>query len=329
MKFTTNYFTLGRIAFGVGALSFLPSAKAAFAQCVAGWEWSYNSEGQNPCEIAGSLQAPCLGFSVYELGPLSEGTNYVTPQKSDTAQKKCGCNTIIYSLYASCAVCQRNYTATPITWAFWSQFCDNVYVTQYPFDIPYNASVPHWTFVNYTDGAFDPVRAKAAGRDPEATPKAPSVISISSSSTNSPPSTNPLTGITSTRTSGTGTSSIPPSTSSPSTSSGGNNSGSTKTNVGAIAGGVVGGVVGLAGLVGLAFFFLKRRRGSGNADVLGPNQMAYNPANTQQPYEPPKIYNPADPSTFPSPISGDDSSHSAGYTTNYYQQGRYNGAAEL
>lgn len=29
---------------------------------------SYNSEGQNPCEIAGSLQAPCLGYCASPIG---------------------------------------------------------------------------------------------------------------------------------------------------------------------------------------------------------------------------------------------------------------------
>ena len=57
----------------------------------------------------------CLQTAIYELGPLSNGSNYVTPQKNDTDQKKCGCNTIIYSLYASCAICQFAPTATPIT----------------------------------------------------------------------------------------------------------------------------------------------------------------------------------------------------------------------
>ena len=59
--------------------------------------------------------------------------------------------------------------------------------------------------------------------------------------------------------------------------------------------------------------------------------MTYNPTLGQQNYEPPKLYNPADPSTFPTSVSGGDSSHSGGgnYTTNPHQPGRYNGAAEL
>ena len=88
--------------------------------------------------------------------------------------------------------------------------------------------------------------------------------------------------------------------------------------------GVVGGVVGLAALGALGFFLKKRgERGNSNG-ILEPNPLAYNPAMTERVYGPPKLYNPADPSTFPAPIFGGDSSDSDGY-----QAGRYNGAAEL
>lgn len=94
--------------------------------------------------------------------------------------------------------------------------------------------------------------------------------------------------------------------------------------------GVVGGIVGLAGLAGIAFFFLRGRRGrEDHNDILGPNPLAYNPAMGETMFEQPKLYNPADPSTFPTPVSGGDSSYSGGQTTNPFQPGRYNGAPEL
>jgi len=102
---------------------------------------------------------------VYELGPLQPGTNYVTPQKNSTAQK-CQCNTVMYryavgldyhpeqalivessSLYMACTGCQN---VTTQSWTGWSQFCDQVYVTQYPETIPMNSAVPHWSFLDYT-----------------------------------------------------------------------------------------------------------------------------------------------------------------------------------
>jgi hypothetical protein len=92
--------------------------------------------------------------------------------------------------------------------------------------------------------------------------------------------------------------------------------------------GVVGGVVGLAALAALGFFLKKRERGNSN-ETLEPNPLASNPAMTERVYGPPKLYNPADPSTFPSPVFGGDSSDSGGYITGSYKAGGYNGAAEL
>lgn len=142
-----------------------------------------NSEKQNPCEIAGALEAPCEGFcafkpafqfpsnnsrsvAVYELGTLSQGTNYVAPQKNNNVTQGCQCNTVMYrymitpdalpeqaltaescSLYMACTACQN---VTIQSWTFWSQYCGQVFVTQYPGAIPLNTSVPHWAYLNVT-----------------------------------------------------------------------------------------------------------------------------------------------------------------------------------
>ena len=87
--------------------------------------------------------------------------------------------------------------------------------------------------------------------------------------------------------------------------------------------------MGLAGLAALALFFLKSRRASADRNgILGPNPSGYNAPMSEAGYEPPKLYNPQDPSTFP-PASAADSSYSGGQTTNPFQPGRYQGAPEL
>ena len=93
--------------------------------------------------------------------------------------------------------------------------------------------------------------------------------------------------------------------------------------------GVVGGVVALAALAVLAFFF-KLRLGRVNAAsvILEPNPLT-NPNMTNHIYAQPKSYDPAGPSTIPRIVSGHDSSHLGAHTSNPYQPGRYNGAAEL
>ena len=98
---------------------------------------------------------------------------------------------------------------------------------------------------------------------------------------------------------------------------------------------VVGGVVGLSALAFLALFFLNRRRAWNASNILGP-WMRFNPAHDQQSWKPPKLYDPADPSTFPSPLPGGNPFNPGRYETNTYQHktdtyqdGRYSGAAEL
>ena len=141
-----------------------------------------NSKKQNPCEIAGALEATCQGFckfklpfhsrskdsrstAAYVLGPLGQGENYVTPQRDSTAQE-CECNTVMFrymanlharldypliaglcSLYMACTACQG---VSLETWSFWGQYCDGVYITQYPESIPLNTAVPNWAYLNYT-----------------------------------------------------------------------------------------------------------------------------------------------------------------------------------
>lgn len=75
----------------LGVLCFLPSVQAANAVCESNWGWvrtflipvlfrygyrltflqSYNSKGQNPCEVAASLQGPCFGQRTHQFHPIN------------------------------------------------------------------------------------------------------------------------------------------------------------------------------------------------------------------------------------------------------------------
>jgi hypothetical protein len=142
-----------------------------------------NTKQQNPCEIAGALEAECGGFgesecgslffrslirhdtAEYVVGPLNPGEYYVAPQRNDDLAQKCECNTVMFrcwstcvraeqvlideslSLYMACSACQN---ASIQSWTSWSEFCSQVYVTQYPDDVPLDTAVPHWAYLNYT-----------------------------------------------------------------------------------------------------------------------------------------------------------------------------------
>jgi len=258
MLSSTTNFRVPSLAWqlSVVLLAFVPTAWAATtAVCQPGWEWANNSEDQNPCQVAGYLQAPCLGYLTYVLGPLENGSFYRLPTKNDTRGLKCDCNTVIYSLYSACEACQDAPTRS---WGEWSQNCNDVYVAQYPFNIPGGTAIPRWAFINVTGGSFDATDAQNVGRDPEAVGNFPVTLNLSSTSSRSP-STLPISGRPS--------SSVSSSSRVPSSTIGGGLNGTTSNdeNVPAIIGGVVGAVVGLASVLLLLFWLYLRRRRPGTA----------------------------------------------------------------
>ena len=89
----------------------------------------------------------------------------------------------------------------------------------------------------------------------------------------------------------------------------------------------------VSGIAILALFFFKRRGARNSDGIPESGQMAYDSTKDKHFHGPPKLYDPADPSTFPSPPPDggpiDSGGDSGGDTTNPYQDGRYNGNPEL
>ena len=85
----------------------------------------------------------------------------------------------------------------------------------------------------------------------------------------------------------------------------------------------------LVGFAALAFVFLKRqKRWRDRLSVVGSNQEEHRTKPSIQEFERQKLYNPSDPSTYPT-VRVEDSP-SWDYTpASLHWPGRYNGAAEL
>ncbi|KAG2121357.1 hypothetical protein BD769DRAFT_1479018 [Suillus cothurnatus] len=99
---------------------------------------------------------------------------------------------------------------------------------------------------------------------------------------------------------------------------------SKSSDVGATVGGVVGGIVGVGAIAGLAAWFLIRRRRSRRVSLAAFSQ--------PQMAQPPRFYNPADPSTFPPPLSSTVQTTALFRNQTFSQQsrlGQYNGAPEV
>ncbi|KAF8344498.1 hypothetical protein F5887DRAFT_262718 [Amanita rubescens] len=220
------------------------------ANCtVSQYHWTFNSLGQSPCYVAdallnqcdptglqncqievsnGALEPPCTGEAGTIVPLILGATSYGPPATTNS----CFCNTVWYSLISACGFCQNG---TWTTWPNYSQYCNQTYLMQYPNPIPSNTSVPSWAYLNVTetDNTFDPNTASS--------------VAVGSSSTASASFTSTLA---STSTFASSTATPPPSPR------------SSKTNVGAITGGIIGCVFGGVLISALLFWLYTKRRAS-------------------------------------------------------------------
>ncbi|THG99064.1 hypothetical protein EW026_g3210 [Hermanssonia centrifuga] len=297
-------------------------AQGTNATCLVGFEWMTNSRGQSPCLIAAYLNSACI---------------------SDPTDA-----TVFYSVIGACAACQDRDN---LPWSGWDSNCSTVYNSVWPTNIPTGTAIPAWAYLDVVEpDSFNITAAQALADEdlPESTAAAgPSATSGSSGSSTS------------------SSASIFASSSAHTlTPEAANSSSGSKSNVGPIVGGVVGGIGGAAIIAAaIAFWLIKRRRASKVAPSTyyaneGQYQTSpFDPAMgqvagagvpytgiPQTPTPPPiavvsgsmPVYNPNDPSTFPTadpaPTSFTHSHYTSGGPTNSSYQptsGGYSGAPEL
>jgi len=203
----------------------------------------------------------------------------------------------------ACTLCQNSTNTW--TWAGWSQFCDSVYVTQYPPGVSQNGTIPHWAYLDYTkEDKFNPTFAESVGRDPE--------VTATSSATRPPPTATD-----------------------PANEGGDQQSdrGGSASHAGAIAGGVIGGVALLAIIAAIVLFLRKRRWKSRQAHVIDlvPDEGGqWETTEMQNTHKTQRLYDPSDPSTFPTPLSVSGESYTPSQAHNTPPHfGKYTGSAEI
>ncbi|KAL0959081.1 hypothetical protein HGRIS_014379 [Hohenbuehelia grisea] len=254
------------------------------AQCDAGFDWMFNSRQQSPCAMAEALGGVCTGGG-FTLPPLETDEMYVGPYKS--TQTVCRCSSVFYSLASACAACQSE------SWIKWSAYayanCSTISVGWFPTNYPPGIPIPHYAFQNVTITDGWDLNIALADHGPE-----------------SGASPSPRVSPTPTQTS------------------------SSHPNVGAIAGGVVGGIIGLGIIVaGTIFFVCRRRRHRDTPPALDLTTGTGSPPagidekinGSITPFTPPQspvLYNPSDPSTFPTLHTPDSSAHMT-YATSPHQ----------
>ncbi|KAI0306316.1 hypothetical protein B0F90DRAFT_732901 [Multifurca ochricompacta] len=238
------------------------------------FSWSYNSLQQNPCWVASYLAATC-NDGVFAIPALLPQHSYTGPNGPDNSDL-CKCNTVVYNLISACDACQGE---SWIPYSTWSYNCTaSSPPGSFANSIPAGTIVPHWAYLDTssTGDTWNITTAQLAG----GTAPLISTSTRATQSTLSPGATSPV----------------------PSTQS--NSSSKSSSNAGAIAGGVVGGVVGAALIAGIVVWFVIRRRRARSApSTTYMSGQGGDMSQVTSPYplfiESPKLYDPSDPSTYP------------------------------
>ncbi|KAN0140945.1 hypothetical protein V8E53_001389 [Lactarius tabidus] len=227
--------------------------------------WTFNSLQQNPCLVAAYLAAVCNSGS-FIIPSLIPGNSYNGPSGADNGDQ-CKCNTVLYNLLSACDACQGQ---SWIPYTVWTSNCTTkVSPGTFPSPVPAGTRVPYWAYIDISIGdSWNFSVAQLVGDSPEVTGTA---TIIPTSTSKAPQSV----------------------TSSISSSSTSHHS----SNVGAIAGGVVGGILGAALIAGVVLWLAFRRRHArpvfqgGEKEQPLPQPLAKGA---------PKLYDPSDPTTYPS-----------------------------
>ncbi|KAH9980998.1 hypothetical protein BGW80DRAFT_303504 [Lactifluus volemus] len=239
----------------------------------ASLDWSFNSLDQNPCLVAAYLLAVCSSGR-YVMSALLLGESYEGPG-GPVVSNLCQCNTVVYCLISACDACQGGSWTK---WSEWSLNCDTKAAQgTFPEAIPLGTRIPNWAYINPVPGDnwnLSTAQIAASANSPEVTGTA-SLVSTSTTA-------NPSTG-------------TPTSTS----------SSKNKMRIGAIAVGVLGGIITAGSIAAVVAWLVIRRRRT--HPVPSPIKEEKTGEMEEQPTEPyhfgtrQRIYDPSDPSTHPSP----------------------------
>jgi len=262
----------------------------AQAACREGWDWMNNTAKLNPCQIVESLDSWCLGVQL-TVPELPNGSVYAPPDNTDSKSAKCDCNTPMYTLFSACAACQG---AGWVKWSEWSAVCGVAHVGKRPDNYLVTTPIPRWAFMNVTvDDTFAPKAAKLIGGIPEQRIDGPTTTFTPTGSSMQLPMMS--------------TSIITSSSSSDLPSATNTDVPESKTPVGAIAGGTIGGLAVLC-VTGFALlFFLKRggprvpgiRKASGPMSLFDSQERRPDPRMEEAAaVKRPLLYDPTNPATF-------------------------------
>ncbi|GAB1521786.1 hypothetical protein RhiTH_004883 [Rhizoctonia solani] len=214
-------------------------------------EWEkFGNEGKDVCQVAQELMhqtcrlphMPTLDVNLPKKDVWYTASVFLTNDSSSERMKECACDRVMFNILSACAGCYKwdwSYVnTTDIEWQRFETYQDGVCPNELKKKrvIIWDPQPPAWA-TSFNEDAFDP---KSPNLDINTTPTPTSPHSP----TNSPSDTNAVVGVSPTpgdvvQSAGTG---------------------SSGPHIGAIVGGVIGGLILLGGIAGLAFWLHRRKR---------------------------------------------------------------------
>ncbi|KAL0573843.1 hypothetical protein V5O48_008107 [Marasmius crinis-equi] len=206
------------------------------APCLPNYDWLDSKQALSPCQLMAAVSAPCFQGG-YNVSPLTANSHYDPPIGQDVT--RCTCSWAAYNLNGACTACQGQ-TGSINTWPSYKEHCDGYIsnTTYWPSDIliAANRTIPAYAGTN--PNQWPDQRFDIAQAKQIAEKNQPDLTS------DSVPTTTPT------------------------------DNANHKPPIGAIAGGVVGGVVLLAGLGVLLWICKRRRRSRAGVQLLSPSREA-------------------------------------------------------
>ncbi|KAF8585180.1 hypothetical protein K439DRAFT_1632856 [Ramaria rubella] len=258
--------------------------------------WTFNERHQSPCLVAAALLQACAG-AAFNVPPILPGNVYSGPVAGGS--NPCICSSVSFSMFAGCQACQGGSNAE---WDLWKVNCtsSDISLSEFPLTIPANVTVPTWAYLPITaSGIWDLTAAldneEAGAPDVSAGGPMPT-IPLSSTLSSSSIFSTPVSSL-----------GLPTPSPTPAADT------ARHSSAAVIAGGVVGGVVGILLLcvAGLAYYRWKKHAGmEAPSSVWKGEKIDFGGVTSPAPVPslgygigvmepPPKLYDPADPSTFP------------------------------
>ncbi|KAJ7751871.1 hypothetical protein DFH07DRAFT_825725 [Mycena maculata] len=119
------------------------------AYCSTDFDWATNSQSLSPCLLTAFVWGSCFTGN-WDVEALTAGNQYTNP--NSTTANLCTCSWAAYNLISACTACQ-GFDSAVQNWAAYDQSCgDFLTDTYFPSNVtlPNNTAIPYWAATNPT-----------------------------------------------------------------------------------------------------------------------------------------------------------------------------------